>query len=150
MEAVIFIGIQATGKSTFYKERFFHSHVRINLDQLRTRHRERLLLNLCLETGLSFVVDNTNPSREERKHYILGAKQHGFEAVGYYFQSKIELAKMRNANREGKQCIPEKGILNAYNRLVLPDYSEGFDSLYYVSIDSNKQFQVVEWQDEVR
>ena len=32
MEAVIFIGIQASGKSTFFKERFFNTHVRINLE----------------------------------------------------------------------------------------------------------------------
>jgi len=37
MEAVIFVGLQAAGKSTFYRERFFDTHVRINLDMLRTR-----------------------------------------------------------------------------------------------------------------
>jgi len=36
MEAVIFTGIQAVGKSTFYKEHFFTTHVRINLDMLKT------------------------------------------------------------------------------------------------------------------
>ena len=34
MEAVIFIGIQGTGKSSFYREQFFHTHVRINSDLL--------------------------------------------------------------------------------------------------------------------
>ncbi|MBN1315005.1 MAG: hypothetical protein JXA42_06040 [Anaerolineales bacterium] len=38
MQAVIFIGIQATGKSTFFKERFFNTHVRISLDLLKTRN----------------------------------------------------------------------------------------------------------------
>ena len=41
MEAVILIGIQGAGKSTFYKDRFFNTHVRINLDMLKTRHREK-------------------------------------------------------------------------------------------------------------
>jgi predicted kinase len=31
MQAVIFIGIQATGKSTFFKEMFFTTHIRINI-----------------------------------------------------------------------------------------------------------------------
>ena len=44
MEAVILVGIQAAGKSTFYRERFFGSYVQISLDLLRTRHRERSLL----------------------------------------------------------------------------------------------------------
>lgn len=39
MEAVIFIGIQGAGQSSFYKERFFQTHVRSNLDMLRTRRR---------------------------------------------------------------------------------------------------------------
>ena len=49
MEAVIFIGIHASGKSTFYQQRSFQSHNRINLDLLRTRHRERLLGAACIE-----------------------------------------------------------------------------------------------------
>src|SRR6476660_6211221 len=44
VEMVLFIGIPATGKSSFYRERFFRSHVRVNLDMLRTRHREQLLI----------------------------------------------------------------------------------------------------------
>jgi len=35
-DAVIFTGIQASGKSTFYKEQFSRTHIRINLDMLRT------------------------------------------------------------------------------------------------------------------
>jgi predicted kinase len=34
LEAVIFIGLQAAGKSTFYLRRFFRTHVRINMDML--------------------------------------------------------------------------------------------------------------------
>jgi predicted kinase len=34
METVILIGIQGSGKSTFYRERFFDTLVRINLDLL--------------------------------------------------------------------------------------------------------------------
>jgi predicted kinase len=74
VEAVIFVGLQGAGKSTFYRERFFDTHLRINLDQLRTRHRERRLLQVCVETGLRFVVDNTNPTRVERQVYIRAAR----------------------------------------------------------------------------
>ena len=37
MQVVILIGIQGSGKSTFCRKRFFDTHVRINLDMLRTR-----------------------------------------------------------------------------------------------------------------
>lgn len=85
MEAVVFCGIQASGKTTFYLERFFKSHVRLNLDMLKTRHRERVLLNACLETGQRFVVDNTNPTASERRRYVEPAIAAGFRVVGYFF-----------------------------------------------------------------
>lgn len=71
MEALIFCGIQATGKSTFYKERFFNSHVRISMDLLNTRHKEKRFLDMCIELQQRFVVDNTNPTIADRQRYIL-------------------------------------------------------------------------------
>ena len=89
MEAILFVGIQATGKSTYFKQRFFDTHVRINLDMLRTRHREKLLFDACLVAQQSFVVDNTNLTVEDRAHYVGPARSAGFRVVGYYFQSQI-------------------------------------------------------------
>ena len=43
MEAIIFVGLPGSGKSSFYKERFFNSHVRISLDLLKTRQYHRAL-----------------------------------------------------------------------------------------------------------
>ncbi|MFZ6030442.1 MAG: AAA family ATPase [Chloroflexota bacterium] len=86
MEVILFIGIQAVGKSTFYKEHFFTTHVRINLDMLKTRAREMALLQACLATQQPFVVDNTNVLKRERARYIELARQSGFRVVGYYFQ----------------------------------------------------------------
>lgn len=44
MMAVIFVGIQARGKTTFFKENFEGEYVHVNLDTLKTRNKERLLL----------------------------------------------------------------------------------------------------------
>ncbi len=149
MEAIILIGVQATGKSTFYKERFADTHVRINLDMLRTRQREAIILNSCLQSKQSFVVDNTNPTVEARQRYILPAKAAGFEVIGYYFQSQITQSLQRNQQRTGKQRIPAGGVYAAYRKLQIPRLSEGFNKLYYVKIDSAGSFVVQEWQDEV-
>ena len=110
MEAVIFIGIQGSGKSTFFKERFFATHVRLNYDMLKTRHRERILLEACLESKQKFVVDNTNPTIAERAKYIEPAKNKRFQIIGYYFQTNIKDALTRNALRIGKAKVPEIGI----------------------------------------
>jgi len=74
MEAIIFTGLQGSGKSSFFKERFFSTHVRISLDLLKTRHREQRLLTTCLDIFQPFVIDNTNPTRDERLPYIHAAK----------------------------------------------------------------------------
>ncbi|MEQ8541828.1 MAG: hypothetical protein RIB93_30755 [Coleofasciculus sp. D1-CHI-01] len=66
MEAVILIGIQASGKSSFCRDRFYNTHIRINLDMLKTRHREAILVQACLDAQQRFVVDNTNPTRADR------------------------------------------------------------------------------------
>ena len=149
MQAVIFIGVQATGKSTFFKERFFNTHVRISLDLLKTRHREKIFLDACLQSGQKFVVDNTNPTIEDRIRYILPAKGAKFEIIGYYFESKLSASLERNQCRLEKQCIPDKGIVATYHKLQPPTVSEGFDKLFYVKIDPQGEFIVEEWQDEV-
>jgi len=142
MQAVIFIGIQASGKSSFFKERFFDTHVRVSLDLLKTRHREHVFMNACLMTGQNFVVDNTNPTAEDRQRYIVPARAAHFEVTGYYFETNLAAALQRNGQRQGKQRIPEKGVRAAYYKLQVPALSEGFDKLYTVRIVSPGEFVV--------
>ena len=148
MEAVIFIGVQASGKSTFCKQRFYDTHLRINLDMLRTKHRENLLLSACLEAKQNFVIDKTNPTAEARSKYIQLAKLHKFKVIGYYFQSKLEDALQRNAGRDGKAKIDERGVRGVFSKLELPTFAEGFDKLFYVWIDEHNEFVVEKWKDE--
>jgi len=145
MQAVIFCGIQATGKSTFYKTYFFNTHVRISLDLLRTRHRERIFLQSCLQTRQKFVVDNTNPLVSERQVYIQLAKAAGYEVIGYYFESEADEAVRRNNERTGKERVPEKGIYGTRKRLQIPAFAEGFDALFSVRIEEPNNFNVREW-----
>jgi len=149
MEAVIFIGIQGTGKSSFYHERFFHTHLRINSDMLKTQNRLRVLLNACLDARQSFVLDNTNVTREVRAQFIAQSRAAGFRVVGYYFRSDITSALARNSERVNAARIPDRGVLGTYKKLEIPQRSEGFDALYYVQIDPTGKFQVEEWADEV-
>ena len=144
--AVILMGLQASGKSTFYKNNL-SQFVHVNLDTLRSRKNERILLDDCLQKGLNFAVDNTNPTYEDRARYIIPAKQNGYKIVGYYFQSQIKACIQRNALRQGKQCVPETAIASTSNKLQLPRYEEGFDELYFVKIQEN-DFIVTRWVQE--
>lgn len=148
-EAVIFVGIQATGKSTFYRDRFFRTHVRINLDMLKTRNREQTLLDACLKSGQSCVVDNTNPTAEDRARYIQLARQADFRVVGYYFQSAIQGALDRNEGRPTDDRVPRAGVLGTHGKLEVPSLAEGFDELWYVRIGDPGEFIVEEWAREV-
>lgn len=134
MEAVIFVGVQAAGKSTFYRERFFDTHVRINLDMLRTRHREKLLLEACLEAGQSFVVDNTNPTAADRARYIPPARERGFGVVAYFFDVQLRDAMRRNQQRLGAKKIPVPGVAGTFRKLEPPSLKEGFDAIYIVRV----------------
>jgi predicted kinase len=149
MQAIILMGIQACGKSTFYHHQFGLTHVRINLDMLKTRHREWRLFETCLEIQQSFVIDNTNPSKVDRQKYIEPAKQHKFKVIGYYFESRVRDAIERDRQRPQSQQIPAKGIAGTAKRLELPNYTEGFDELYYVKLLPEMQFAVERWQDEI-
>jgi len=133
MEAVIFAGIQGSGKSTFYRERFFDTHVRVSLDLLGTRPREAAFLKTCLASGQRFVVDNTNPRAEDRAPYIAAAKAAGFRVVGYFFETPVKDAIRRNAKRAGKAAIPVPGVIGTFKKLQPPAWSEGFDELYGVT-----------------
>lgn len=149
METVLFIGIQATGKSTFFRARFFDTHIRINMDMLRTRHREHLLISACINAKQPFVVDKTNPTATDRTNYIALAQAAGFRVIGYYFSSRLQDALKRNSIRPIEHRVPDLGLFGTHAKLQIPVKSEGFNELYYVSMDENKGFRVEEWKNEV-
>lgn len=146
MEAVIFIGLQASGKSSFYKERFFTTHVRISLDLLRTRYREDLFMNACLQSQQSFVIDNTNPTCTDRIKYINAARAARYSVAGYYFRSKAEDCLIRNRQRANP--VPDVGILSTARKLERPVLEEGFDDLKYVRL-SETGFVVEDWNNAI-
>ena len=137
MEAVILIGLQASGKSTLCRERFFATHLRLNLDMLRTRHRERRLLAVCVETGLRFVVDNTNVTAAERAVYIAAARRHQFRVVGIVFRTPVAECRRRNASRAGAARVPDRAIGATAARYEPPTLGEGFDELFAADPDGD-------------
>lgn len=143
MELVLFIGIPGVGKSSFFRERFFDTHVRVNLDMLRTRHRERLLFQACVQAKQPLVVDNTNPAVSDRARYIEPARAAGFAVQGYYFRSVLAEALQRNAGRTGKQRVPDRAVRGIAGTLEKPSLAEGFDTLHYVRLEDG--FVVEPW-----
>lgn len=145
-QAIIFMGIQASGKTTFYEQMLADKgYTHISLDVLHTRNREDLLLAECLDNGRSFVVDNTNPEISVREKYIKKAKEYGYQVIGIFFQSKVRDCMRRNEQRGLK--VPQKAIACTSNNLQLPSLDEGFDELYFISININHQFKISPWRE---
>ena len=144
MQAIIFIGIQASGKTTFYNRMLSDDYKHISLDDLHTRNKENLGLMDCLDNGKSFVIDNTNPRISDRVNYIKKAKEYGYHIIGIFFQSIVKDCVLRNEGRGGD--VPSKAIANTSNKLQMPTIKEGFDELYYVRIENN-DFEISTWRE---
>ena len=142
IEAIIFIGVQASGKSTFYRQRFFDTHVRISLDMLRTRQREQFLFSACLEAKQPFVIDNTNPLPADRARYIERARASGFRVVAYFFLTSLRDAIRRNRQRANKKQVPVPAIVGTFRKLRPPALEEGYDALHTVTVAPEDTFVV--------
>ena len=146
MELVIFIGLQASGKSTFFRERFAATHEHVSKDLFRNNRnpnrRQAQLIAAALEEGSSVVVDNTNPAVEDRLALIELGREFKARIVGYYFESEVRRCVGRNLRRIGKERVPEVAIFATAKKLVAPSYSEGFDELLRVRITEGSTFEV--------
>lgn len=145
-EIIIFTGIPASGKTTFYQQKFAATHIHISLDILKTRFRENKMLMEAVDSGKSCVIDNTNISVSERKKYIEVGKRYGYKIIGYYFRSSIDECRIRNDRRQGKKQVPEVALRNKAAHLERPSMQEGFDELYYVKIVDDK-FEITPYQE---
>jgi predicted kinase len=152
MELVILIGLQGSGKSTFYERRFAATHTYISRDRLRNnrrpRRREQELIRLALRDRRSVVVDNTHPTAADRAPIIALAREFGTRVIGFYFESRLEPCVARNRQREGKSRIPDVGVLATAKIFETPKPSEGFDELNYVRISDNGVFRVEPWKEK--
>ena len=133
MEAIVLCGVQGSGKTTLYRDRFLATHVRVSMDLLRTRHREAAFVAVCLETRQPFVVDNTNPTPADRRRYLEPAREAGFRTVGYLVEVDPAEALGRNAERTGRARVPVSGVTGTARRLLRPTPEEGFDELWHAT-----------------
>jgi predicted kinase len=135
-ELVIFTGLQASGKSTFFRERFAATHDLVSKDLFRNNRnpnrRQQELIGAAVSAGRPVVVNNTNPTPEDRRVLIELGREHGARIAGYYFESTPRESVERNRLRAGKEKVPDVAIYATAKRLVPPPYQEGFDELFRV------------------
>lgn len=149
---IIFIGLQASGKSSFFHQHFAATHELVSKDLMRNNknrsRRQTQLIEQALQRGSSVVVDNTNPRVEERAVLIELGKQYDAQIIGYYFQSEVQASLERNSLRSGKARVPDVAIYSTLKKLERPAFAEGFHKLFDVRIVGNWASEVSGWKED--
>jgi predicted kinase len=96
------------------------------------------------------VIDHTNATREERARYIAAARSAGFKVTGYFFESDVTAALVRNELRGPGERVPEREVRGTLKRLQPPSPAEGFDALHHVRLgDAVGEFIVRPWREKL-
>jgi predicted kinase len=134
MEVAILIGLQASGKTTFYRTHLAATHDHVSKDNFpRARNRQNRQLSLIadsLAAGRNVAVDNTNPSPAEWAPLIDVAHAYSATAVAYWFPVDVETSIARNAARP--EPVPDVGLFATLSRLRRPTATDGFSRIYSV------------------
>ena len=134
------IGLQGSGKSTYYRGHFSGTHIHISKDlmtNVRNRDtRQEQLIEAAFADGKSVVIDNTNPTPTVRAPVIALARKHHARVVGYFFEVPVKVAVARNRQREGKARVPDVAIFATAKKMIPPKFEEGFDEIHVVAAES--------------
>lgn len=148
---IVLVGLQAAGKTTFFRERFAASHVHVSKDNFpNARNRERRqarLIEEALRAGRDVVVDNTNPSRVVRAPIVALGRALGGRLLAYWFDAELAACRARNGLREGKGRVPEVALRRTVALLEAPTRGEGFERIWRVRLREGANFEVEEYDD---
>lgn len=128
MECIILIGIPGCGKSTFYKDKYGDTHLRINLDMLGRRNRESAIFEIAVKTKTKIVIDNTNVTIENRKKYIPLLKANSYKIIACYWDPHC-----LNYNEKRENPVPKEAIRKYIKEFIIPTFDEGFNKINRVN-----------------
>ncbi|SFL05336.1 AAA family ATPase [Geodermatophilus ruber] len=129
-------GVQGSGKSTWVGEHLAGTHVVVSKDHWpnarRREARQRRVVAELLAGGESVVVDNTNPTPEDRAPLVAAARAAGAAVRAVWLDTPVTTSAERNAARAGRARVPPAGLYGTAKRFVPPSTAEGFDRVEVV------------------
>lgn len=133
LELIIFVGMQAAGKSTYYAANLAATHVHVSKDLMKNVRdrdaRQQQMIASALQSGRSVAVDNTNPTPLIRAPLLALGRVHGARVIAYFFECVVKDAVARNRLREGKVRVPDVAMYVTARRIVPPTLAEGFNEV---------------------
>lgn len=137
LEMIIFVGLQAAGKSTYYHANLAATHVHVSKDlmkNVRDRNaQQKQMIETAFGEGRSVVIDNTNPTPAVRAPLIELGRRFSARVVACYFETTVKDTVARNRLRQGKARVPDVVIYVAARKLVPPAFGEGFDEVRVIA-----------------
>ncbi|MET9503905.1 ATP-binding protein [Streptomyces sp. NPDC006622] len=147
IDVAVLVGLQASGKSTFYARCLADRYALVSKDLFprgarNKQQRQMTWVAEYLTAGRSVAVDNTNPSPQEWSPLVELAHARGATATAYWFPPDVAGSLRRNAAREGRDRVPDIGVLATLKRLRKPSPADGFDEVREVRLDGRGGFEV--------
>ncbi len=165
VELVILVGIQASGKSTFYSRHLADRYLHVSLDNWRGKSSVRAKERQAILEGLAqaaspdsplhgVAIDNTNTTAVTRRRYFecaaefRAAEGTPVRVTAYFFDEPLSACLERNERRPpdapvGTPYFVPPNVIRAYARqLQPPSYAEGFAEISRVVVGGDGQFAV--------
>ena len=148
---ILMAGIAGSGKTTLAKKEY-PDYIRISLDDIRrswyergnlveaykpdglpvptsnNRKAEHVLINNALRQGQNIIVDDTNLTRDIRRHHVLHAGRYGYAVHAIVF-CNFERARSQNKLRHGEERVPDYVVHKMQRDFESPIMEEGFESI---------------------
>lgn len=152
-EFIMFVGLPASGKSTYaesLKAKGYHIHSsdaireeltgdantqEKNTDVFATLHKR---VKDDLSSGISCVYDATNMSMKRRKAFLNEIKQYNCGKICVLFVVPVEVCKERNTNRERR--VPDEVFDKMLKSFWVPMKYEGWDEIEVKASDDSYSF----------
>jgi predicted kinase len=154
------VGIPASGKTTWIERNVPTSVARIRLDHIRHRtygydpiqleaskeekvwSRADLLLSKAIRAGHDVVVDSMALTNEWRQRILRVADEASrtpLEKIAIFLDTPVDLALLRNQNREKK--VPDDSVREMHGHVRPPSKEEGFSNIVTVRPDKTRMRQ---------